>query len=301
MSKFFPGHVLNFVLEGRFQLIPIEVDIVIPFFNRENWLSAAIESVLKQTHPFWKLFLVNDGSSDGSLDLARSWAQKDKRIQVLSQVNRGVSAARNLGVSKGKSPWVAFLDSDDQWKPKKLEKQVCAIMEQPKLLFFHCDEIWIRLGVRVNPHKKHKKMGGQIFENCLPLCCISPSASLVHRNLLEELGGFREDFPVCEDYDLWLKVTEANTIGYVDEALITKNGGHEDQLSQSRHSMDHFRCISLITVLERNQINTQQKRAVLNTLQKKIQILCKGARRHQNLNHYDLWFGWQQFIESAGG
>lgn len=272
----------------------VPIDIIIPVYNREGWLAQSLSSVVAQTYPHWELFIVDDGSTDGTQQICAQWAARDPRIQWVSQARSGVSAARNRGVAMGQAPWVAFLDSDDQWKPEKLKRQVQQILESPDLRFFHCDEIWIRNGVRVNPHKKHKKSGGQLFLKSLPLCCISPSAALIHRGLFEELGGFREDFTVCEDYDLWLKVTERDEVGFLDEALVVKQGGHSDQLSRQMHSMDHYRCWSLMNTLERGRITEEQRQAVIKILLKKLSVLMGGARKHQNLARYDCWFDWQQ-------
>ncbi len=110
----------------------------------------------------------------------------------------------------------------------------------------HGEEIWIRNGVRVNAMNKHQKSGGRIFKRCVDLCCISPSAVLLHRSLLADVGLFREDFPVCEDYELWLRISAFEAVGFIEEPLIKKYGGHEDQLSRSVVGMDLWRLRALL-------------------------------------------------------
>jgi GT2 family glycosyltransferase len=144
-----------------------------------------------------------------------------------------------------KHEWIAFLDSDDEWLPHKLERQCEALERHPQYRFCHTDEIWIRRGRRVNPMKKHAKHRGYIFDQCLPLCVISPSSALIHRDLFDRYGTFDPELPVCEDYDLWLRICAREPVLYVDEALLLKFGGHEDQLSQAYWGMDRFRIRAL--------------------------------------------------------
>ena len=89
----------------------------------------------------------------------------------------------------------------------------------------HTDEIWYRGAKRINQQKKHKKSGGDIFKNCLTLCCISPSSVLVKKEIFEELGGFDETLPACEDYDMWLRITSKEPVLFVAEPLTIKHGG----------------------------------------------------------------------------
>jgi len=148
-----------------------------------------------------------------------------------------VSAARNAGVQNSTSRWVAFLDSDDRWFAAKLEKQLLALEAAPTLRLCHTDEHWIRRGRRVNPKHKHQKYGGDIFARCLPLCAMSPSSVMIRRDVFDDVGLFDENLPACEDYDLWLRITVNEAVLYIDEALLEKTGGHDDQLSQRYPAM----------------------------------------------------------------
>ena len=121
------------------------------------------------------------------------------------QENCGVSAARNR-IARLRGQWLAFLDSDDEWLPTKLDRQQRALAKT-SLPVCHTDEIWVRNGVRVNPHKHHQKYGGDIFFSALPLCVISPSSVVIHREVFEQIGGFDDEgLPACEDYELWLRI-----------------------------------------------------------------------------------------------
>jgi glycosyltransferase involved in cell wall biosynthesis len=202
-------------------------------------------------------------------------------VRVLRQDQAGVSAARNLGIQTSASEWIAFLDSDDTWMPRKLARQIEALEREPEYPLCHTGEIWIRNGCRVNPMKKHAKAGGWIFRNCLPLCVISPSSAMIRRKLLMDLGGFDPSLPACEDYDLWLRICSRHPVLFLPEPLITKVGGHEDQLSRKHWGMDRFRVRALEKLLgdASLQLSKEDRKAAAETLIAKLEVLENGARK----------------------
>ena len=254
------------------------ISVVIPTFNRVATLTRALDSVLLQTRPADEIIVVDDGSTDGTNDLL---GRDYPNVQFIAQENRGVSSARNLGILNAKGSWIAFLDSDDAWLPEKLERQIEAIAFNPEYKVCHSDEIWIRNGVRVNAKKKHRKKGGWIFHHCLPLCAISPSAVMLHRNVLESVGQFDETLPACEDYDLWLRVTSRYAVLYIDRPLIVKYGGHCDQLSMRYWGMDRFRIQALEKIILDGHLQPAEHRAALDMLVKKARIFCEGAKKRK--------------------
>ena len=166
------------------------VDIVIPFYNRKYLLKRAVLSVERQTFKDWFLWLVDDGSDDGAAEYIKESFSGQLPFKVISsQKNEGVSAARNKGILKGRREWIAFLDSDDEWLPEKLETQLNYIRNQSSFPLIHSNEIWLKEGNVLPQKKKHKKEGGCLFKRSIALCCISPSAVLVKRSLLEEVGA----------------------------------------------------------------------------------------------------------------
>jgi len=272
----------------------LDISVIIPSFNRASVLPRAIDSVMKQRYQPECIMLIDDGSIDGTTELIKA---RYPQVVYIRQENAGVSAARNRGIKQLTTDWVALLDSDDEWLPDKLERQVSLLNEFPEAKFCHTEEIWVRAGQRVNQMKKHQKSGGWIFEKCLPLCAISPSSVLMHRSLFEQIGLFREDFPACEDYDLWLKICASHPVLYIKEPCIIKYGGHDDQLSKQHWGMDRFRIQSLTDLLEGNWLDEKQKQAAQIMLIKKITIFLKGAKKRGNvevihryetlLAHYD--------------
>ena len=252
------------------------ISIVIPTHDRRAMVERAIESVSRQTFREWELIVVDDGSTDGTDRLVQGMT--DSRVRLLRQPRSGVSAARNLGIESARFEWIALLDSDDCWMPGKLESQLDAVLRDPVYGVVHTEEIWIRRGRRVNPRKIHRKSGGWIFDRCLPLCAISPSSVMIHRRILNRVGMFDTGFPVCEDYDLWLRITSRYPVRFLQEPLIVKYGGHEDQLSRAFWGMDRFRVRALLKALESAGLTPLQRTWTRREIARKCRILEKGFR-----------------------
>lgn len=257
----------------------MDIAVIIPVHDRADKLVSAVESVIGQTYGPKEILIVDDGSNDNPELALQKLA--DPRLRILRQENKGVSAARNLGIMKSPSDWIAFLDSDDRWLPEKLQKQVDFHNMNSRFSISQTDEKWIRDGKFVNPKKYHLKVEGYIFNESLERCMISPSATLMHRQLFDECGYFDEGLPACEDYDLWLRITCKHPVGLVNEKLIIKTGGHDDQLSQKYWGMDRFRIKALEKLLTAREqpLNSEQKLAVIDKLIEKCAILATGAAK----------------------
>ncbi len=246
------------------------ITVVIPVYNRPTLVKRALESVLNQTLKPSEIIVVDDGSTDETQSVLKSY--KDK-IKVITQKNSGVSVARNRAIIEAKYPWITFLDSDDEWREDKLEKQFSYHKNNPKILFSHTLEEWIRNGKVIKQKTYHKKPHGYCFEENLEFCKIAPSTVMVYNSIFEKVGLFDESLEVCEDYDLWLRILKEYEVGLVEEVLTTKYAGHE-QLSFKYHSMDKFRVEALLKHKERSIV----KEIIL----KKLSLLKKGAIKHQN-------------------
>ena len=251
------------------------VSVIIPTFNRAWILEEAVDSVLAQTCPADEIIIVDDGSTDNTQTLLRRFGS---RIQVLRQPNRGVSAARNAGWRRATGALIALLDADDLWLPTKLERQIAFFNTHPEARICQTEEIWMRRGKRVNPKRRHRKPSGWIFEPSLALCLVSPSAVMMRRELLEEMGGFDEALPACEDYDLWLRVSLRVPIHLIDEKLVVKRGGHADQLSAAP-GLDRYRIQSLDKILTHENLTASQSRAAAAMLREKCRIFAAGCRK----------------------
>ncbi|MDI6852829.1 MAG: glycosyltransferase family A protein [Deltaproteobacteria bacterium] len=252
------------------------ISVIIPTFNRAHWVAEAVASVLAQSFKDFEVLVVDDGSTDATLEaLAPFWG--NCTILRLAE-RRGVSAARNLGIAAARGEWLAFLDSDDLWLPDKLARQTAYLQENPGLLICQTDEIWLRRGKRVNPPLTHKKVGGRIFAQSLERCLISPSAVMLHRRLLDEVGTFDEALPAAEDYDLWLRIAWRYEVGLVPEPLVIKRGGHPDQLSR-RWGLDRWRIEALLKLVQEPDLPEVYREAAARTLARKAAIYADGCRK----------------------
>ena len=264
-----------------------EVSVIIPTYNREKFISECVQSVLAQTLPAREIIIVDDGSTDATYNILRdlgfnSLSTKKTVLRYFFQQNRGVSSARNLGIKEARSEYIALLDSDDLWLKSKLDRQVSAFQNDTQSSrLCHTDEIWIRNGVRVNQHKKHKKHGGNVFQSCLKLCCISPSSAMMHRSVFEDFGFFDEDLPACEDYDFWLRYSAKEDVNFIDEPLIIKKGGHSDQLSGAHWGMDRFRIYSIEKILKELDLTLVHKTEAIHEVILKLEILINGSQKRQ--------------------
>ena len=263
------------------------VSVVIPTFNREGFIEQCVVSALQQSKKPDEVIVVDDGSSDKTWDVLRTLGFSDSKeeknsLRYIFQRNKGVSAARNLGIKAAKYRYIAFLDSDDLWLEKKLEKQISSLESQSiRYRLSHTNEIWVRNGVRVNAHLKHEKNGGDIFIQCLKLCCISPSSSLVDRSVFDDFGFFDENLPACEDYDFWLRFCAFEDVHFVNEHLLIKNGGHDQQLSKKHWGMDRFRVTALENLLKNQSLSEFKRKETIKELIFKLQVLIDGGRKRK--------------------
>ena len=234
----------------------MDLSVVIPTYNRYELLKRAIASLYEQTTPPQEIIVVDDGSTDNTKAIVKDFPE----IIYIYQENRGVSAARNAGIQRAKNEWIAFLDSDDEWHSKKLQKQIDFHRKNPDILMSYTDEVWIRNGQKVKIPKKYRKIGEDAFVENLSYCNIAPSSVMLHKKLLDRVGLFDEDLEVCEDYDLWLRIASKEKIALIDEKLINKYAGHDEQLG-FRKNMDRVRIAilqKLIASFDCNKLRKEQ-------------------------------------------
>ena len=265
-----------------------DISIVIPTYNRCDLLKRAINSVLDQTINVREIIIVDNGSTDNTCEIISSLFPE---ITYIYEKRKGVSIARNVGIKNCHSTWIAFLDSDDAWEPKKLEEQLFfSNNNKKKYRLIHTNEIWYKNNKFQNQLKKHEKSGGDIFQKSLQLCCISPSSAFIKKEVFDDYGFFDESLEVCEDYDMWIRITSKEEVGFLDNPLVVKYGGHDDQLSKKYWGMDRFRIKSLEKNLKKNWFTSEQKKNVLNILIKKLSIISNGAKKRDNEEIYRKYY-----------
>ena len=255
------------------------VSVIIPTYNRANFLKEAIDSVLNQDYKNFELIVVDDGSTDETASVLKGYYDKIKYIRIPHQ---GVSRARNVGIEQAKGGLIAFLDSDDLWMPKKLSIQVEFFKKHLDALVCQTEEIWIRNGRRVNPKKYHIKPSGMIFEQCLKRCMVSTSSVMVRRSLFESIGVFDESFYVCEDYEIWLRVSARYPIYLLRKALVIKRGGHSDQLSKTP-CLDKWRISAIEKLLSKNTLSSSQRHLAIKEMALKCNIYGGGCIKRGRL------------------
>ena len=282
----------------------IRLSVIIPTYNRAALVREAVASVLAQSFRDFEVVVVDDGSSDHTVEALAPYAEQ---VRLRRRENRGgVSAARNTGIAAARGEWLAFLDSDDLWLPEKLARQMAYLAEHPERQICQTEETWVRRGVRVNQPRTHRKIGGRLFFPSLERCMVSPSAVLLHRRLIELHGGFDEDLRAAEDYDLWLRLSWRYEIGLVSEPLVIKRGGHADQLS-GQWGIDRYRIRALLKLLQDPELPASEAEAVRRVLARKCAIFAAGCEKRGKIAEADfyrsLWtqnkFGlWEEIAEA---
>jgi glycosyltransferase involved in cell wall biosynthesis len=262
------------------------ISVIITTYNRYSFVQKALQSVMLQTRKPDEIIVIDDASTD---ETSSFFAQHPEVIYQRNENNLGVSASRNRGLQAARGEWICFLDSDDQWYPQKLEKQLHALSLNREYLIAHTNEIWIRRGRRVNQGKRHEKYGGWIFEKCLPLCVISPSSVMIHKTIFQSIGNFDLELPACEDYDLWLRICLKHPVLFLDEPLVLKTGGHPDQLSHKYFGMDRFRIRALENLLINPSLGDEKRQAVILEIEKKARVYAQGCLKREKLEEHDYY------------
>jgi glycosyltransferase involved in cell wall biosynthesis len=200
------------------------VSIVMPTFNRMEFLPATVESVLAQTMPEWELIVADDGSDTETLDYLQSLT-RDERVRLLRLRRSGnAGAARNAGIVAARTALLAFLDSDDLWAPNKLERQLATLRANPECRWSYTAFVMVDAdgaplaSERNRPWTPH---GGVIFvQTVRTTASIRPSSVLASTALVREAGGFDEAIDCSEDVDLWMRLALRSPVCVVDEPLV---------------------------------------------------------------------------------
>lgn len=182
--------------------------VIIPLFNKENFIKNTLESAKKQTFEDFEIIVVNDGSTDNGSKIVEEF--KDSRINIFHTENKGVSSARNFGIEKASGEYIAFLDADDIWKPDFLETIYSLIKAHPDKKVFSC-AIEIEIDNKIFPaeYSISKEKSIQIvnyFQASLLQSAIFTSGAVFHKSVFETAGNFDIDLKTEEDIDLWIRI-----------------------------------------------------------------------------------------------
>jgi glycosyltransferase involved in cell wall biosynthesis len=195
-----------------------EVAVVIPCYNVEQYLPRALNSVLAQTYRDFWIYAVNDDSADSTLQILDEYSHCCVSI---SQAHSGPAAARNRAIRASTSPFIAFIDADDEWLPAKLDRQIDLLKQNPALgmvcSFCSVKESGSNDSAQVSPNGKPHS--GRLFEHLVRNCFVFTPTVVVRRRCLEEVGLFNESLTVSEDFNLWLRIAARWEIAVVPEVL----------------------------------------------------------------------------------
>ena len=259
----------------------MQISVIVPTYNRAEWLADGVRSVLAQTMRPTEVLIVDDGSTDHTAQVvAQLGREVPLTLQYIYQENRGAAAARNTGIRSAQGKLLCFLDSDDRFAPKKISCQY-AMLQSSSCLISHTRERWFRRDRPLNQKKIHQPPQGDIFAASLGMCVVGMSTVMARRELFDRYGYFDETLPCCEDYDFWLRVGSQERFLLVDLPLTVKNGGRPDQLSvRYRIGMDKYRIHSLVKLLAGGWLSPEQAQLAARELERKCAIYGQGCIKH---------------------
>lgn len=253
------------------------ISVIIPVYNRPNLIKRAIDSVINQTYKFFEIIVIDNGSTDNTADIVE---KNYKSVNLIRQNHTGVASARNKGIINSKGKYIAFLDSDDEWLPEKLNIQIKDFFNNQNCKISHTDELWIRKGMKVNKPKKYEKFGGYIFSRCLDVTMVGTSTVMLKKEVFNEVGMFDEKMPVCEDNDLWLRIALKYEFNFIKKQLTIKYGGHGDQLSTCVPFQNQWRVHTMYKILK-NKLTDKKEYiyALREKLHMEIEIILSGLEK----------------------
>lgn len=263
------------------------VSVIIPVYNRKNTIERSVSSVLAQTYENIEIILVDDGSTDGTLDILEKL--KEEKIQVYKQNHRGANAARNFGIKKAKGEFIAFQDSDDEWMPDKLECQITYMLEHHYEVCY-CPFFLYQEGFReiIPKGYEDKEKYEKNLINVLKVHnVVSTQTLVIHRNVIIDVGLFDEEMPRYQDYEYAIRIIQKKKIGYVSKLLVNvyqsensiSNDEEKSRTAKRKLAVKHGNFFSLEEAL-RNEI-----RRAMNLFEG-IDLLTKIEKINSCLNTY---------------
>lgn len=241
-----------------------DVSVVIPVYNQETYLGAAIDSVFAQTYQDFEVIVVDDGSTDRTPEVIASYGS---RVRAVRQANAGNASAFNRGVGVARGRWVGWLGSDDMWEPTKLERQMDALRSRPDAGLIYTDVVTVDAEGRAMYTTKFPCPSERTA--CLRLLLrknfINVSTALIRRDVFDAIGFFDEKDWLCADYDMWLRIAERYDILWVPEPLI-RYRVHPGQLSRKGAELERGNKRAAMRALRRVGLRVGIQGAILRTL-----------------------------------
>lgn len=275
------------------------ISAVIPVYNRPDQCLEAVKSVLEQNYRPLELIIGDDGSEDHTLDVIRSFLSDydgEIVVKILELDHSGYpGAVRNACTDKADGVYLAFLDSDDLWRPEKLMKQYESLhRDNPDCKISHTREEWNRVGRIISQAGMDHRREGFIFQDALKKCIIGPSTVMIQSRLYRDSSGFRGDLEIAEDYEFWLRLTAVHEIGYLDEAMTLKRAGHDDQLSEKYGQIEIFRIRGLKDLVDQKIFPPTLNSLAARELSRKCRVYGRGCLKRDKTDEG------QEYMDMAG-
>lgn len=241
----------------------VRFSVIMPLFNKERYVKKAIESVLAQTYRDYELIIVDDGSTDNSLEVVRGLKIEDRRFKILTQSNSGVAVARNNGVAASKGEYVCFLDADDWWEPTFLEEMDRLIREYPDAGLYATNYVYYKPG---KTHVALKIERGYmnypevyLHSTAMP---VWTGAACMPRKVFDEMGGFPVGIKLGEDFLLWAKTALQYKVAFCEKPLAYYNNDVPAHLRATRnlHAPEHHMLFHLNEIERELRAKSQESR-----------------------------------------
>lgn len=197
--------------------------IIVPLYNKESYVQKALESVFSQTYTDYEVIVIDDGSTDNSLEVVRGLKIEDRRLMILTQSNSGVAAARNNGVAKSKGEYLCFLDADDWWKPTFLEEMDRLINEYPDAGLYATNYVYYKPGkthVALHLERGYMNYPEAYLHGEMP---VWTGTACMPRRVFDEMGGFPIGVKLGEDFLLWAETALHYPVAFCEKPLAYYN------------------------------------------------------------------------------
>ncbi len=210
------------------------VSVIIPAYNCPDLLPDAVASVRAQTYEDYEVIVVDDGSDDETADVAEKLAADWPKMRAIRAEHKGLAAARNRAVAEMKGQWIALLDSDDLWKPEKLQRCMDYLAANPKLSIVYTPMAPITLDGEVIKGHSKPCQAGQLTEKLFQSIFVHDPAAVLHKRVIETCGGFDESLPVSVGHEFWLRVSTEFEFGLIDEPLALRRWSEQSLTRRNR-------------------------------------------------------------------
>ncbi len=223
----------------------IKVSVVLPVFNGQAFLRPALESILNQTFRNFELIVIDDGSTDNSLEIMREYGSRDERVVVVEQKNSGIVAALNNGIARSQGEYIARMDADDIALPTRLEEQASYLDSNPLVAVLGTQMLIFKAGVKKQRKSRYpcdpNDVAKAFKKGRNPIC--HPSV-MMRKAVLEQIGGYRSCFNAAQDYDLWLRVINKFSIANLPKVLL-RYRSHDNSITQQKaEEQNYFRALA---------------------------------------------------------